>query len=38
MQKIINDMYLNNLPNTIYDYKKAAIEDMEELVRMWICL
>ena len=33
MQKIINDMYLNNLPNTIYDYKKAAIEDMEELVR-----
>ena len=26
-------MYLNNLPNTIYDYKKAAIEDMEELVR-----
>ena len=33
MQKIINDMYLNNLPDTIYDYKKAAIEDMEELVR-----
>lgn len=26
-------MYLNCLPDTIYDYKKAAIEDIDELVR-----
>lgn len=26
-------MYLNCLPDTIYDYKRATIEDMEELVR-----
>lgn len=26
-------MYLNCLPDTIYDYKKASIEDIDELVR-----